>query len=46
MTPAKRELRKLGQWAEPNKHIDWDKWDRDFKAADREIEADFEASIA
>ena len=46
MAPAKREPRKLGQWAEQNKHIDWDKWDRDFKAADKEIEADFEASIA
>ncbi len=43
---AKKEPRKLGQWAEQNKHIDWDKWDRDFKAADKEIEADFEASIA
>jgi prevent-host-death family protein len=42
---AKREPRKLGQWAEQNKHIDWDKWDRDFKALDKEIEADFEASI-
>ena len=46
MTPAKREPRKLGQWAEQNKHIDWDKWDRNFKVADKEIEADFEASIA
>jgi prevent-host-death family protein len=44
--PEKREPRKLGQWAEQNKHIDWDKWDRDFKALDKEIEADFEASIA
>lgn len=35
---AKREPRKLGLWAEQNKHIDWDKWDRDFKAADKEIE--------
>ena len=42
---AKREPRKLGQWAEQAKHIDWDKWDRDFKALDKEIEADFEASI-
>ena len=45
-TPARLEPRKLGQWAEQNKHIDWDKWDRDFKAADKQIEADFEASIA
>jgi prevent-host-death family protein len=41
----KRAPRKLGQWAEQNKHIDWDKWDRDFKALDKEIEADFEAAI-
>jgi prevent-host-death family protein len=45
-TAAKKEPRKLGQWAEQNKHIDWDKWDRDFKALDKVIEADFEASIA
>lgn len=37
-TPSKLEPRKLGQWAEQNKHIDWDKWDRAFKAADKEIE--------
>ena len=43
---ANKQPRKLGQWAEQNKHIDWDKWDRDFKALDKEIEADFEASIA
>ncbi len=35
---VRKEPRKLGQWAEQNKHIDWDKWDRDFKAADKEIE--------
>ena len=35
---ARKEPRKLGQWAEQNKHINWDKWDRDFKAADKEIE--------
>ena len=35
---TKREPRKLGQWAKQNNHIDWDKWDRDFKAADKEIE--------
>ena len=46
IAPAKLEPRKLGQWDEQNKHIDWDKWDRDFKALDKEIEADFEASIA
>ena len=46
--PAKaKEPRKLGQWATPqSKDIDWDKWWRDWKAMDKEIEADFEASIA
>jgi prevent-host-death family protein len=38
---SKQEPRKLGQWAEQNKHIDWEKWDRDFKAADKEIEVLF-----
>lgn len=33
--------RKLGLWDEQNKHIDWDKWDRDFKAADKEIDRMF-----
>lgn len=44
--PSKKAPRKLGQWDEANKHIDWDKWERDWKAADKEIEADFEAAIA
>lgn len=41
---GRRQPRKLGQWAEQNKHIDWDKWDRDFKAADKEIERLFNES--
>lgn len=42
-----KEPRKLGQWATPqSKDIDWDKWWRDWKAMDKEIEADFDASIA
>ncbi len=44
--PAKREPRKLGQWAETGQQVDFDKWWRDWKALDKEIEADFEASIA
>jgi prevent-host-death family protein len=43
---AKKVPRRLGQWADHNKHIDWDKWWRDWKAADKKIEADFEASIS
>lgn len=38
IAPANREPRKLGQWAEQNKHVDWDRWDREFKAADKEVE--------
>jgi antitoxin (DNA-binding transcriptional repressor) of toxin-antitoxin stability system len=43
---TKKEPRKLGQFAEAGKKIDWDKWWRDWKESDKEIEADFEASIA
>jgi prevent-host-death family protein len=43
---TKKEPRKLGQWDEANKNFDWDKWDRDWKTMDKEIEADFEAAIA
>jgi prevent-host-death family protein len=42
----KKMPRKLGQFAEDAKDVDWDKWWRDWKAADKEIEADFEAAIA
>ncbi len=44
---AKKAPRKLGQWAtSETKKIDWDEWWRDWKAMDKEIEADFETSIA
>jgi antitoxin (DNA-binding transcriptional repressor) of toxin-antitoxin stability system len=36
--------RKLGQLATRAKGVDWARWWRDWKAMDREIEADFEAS--
>jgi antitoxin (DNA-binding transcriptional repressor) of toxin-antitoxin stability system len=36
--------RQLGQLAEHAKDIDWIQWWREWKAADREIEADFEAA--
>lgn len=35
---AKQEPRKLGQWDEANKNFDWDKWERQSKALDKEIE--------
>jgi prevent-host-death family protein len=37
-TPAQVEPRRLGLYNEANKHIDWDKWDRAFDAADKEVE--------
>jgi antitoxin (DNA-binding transcriptional repressor) of toxin-antitoxin stability system len=36
--------RTLGQLATRSKGVDWIQWWRDWKAADREIEADFEGS--
>jgi antitoxin (DNA-binding transcriptional repressor) of toxin-antitoxin stability system len=41
---ALKAPRKLGQLATRAKGVDWRKWWRHWKAADREIEADFEAS--
>ena len=43
---AKKEPRKLGQFAEPGQKADFDKWWREWKESDREIEVDFEKSIA
>jgi antitoxin (DNA-binding transcriptional repressor) of toxin-antitoxin stability system len=38
--------RKLGQFSGDTKNIDWVQWWRDWKTADKEIEAEFEAAIA
>ena len=38
--------RELGQFSEHAKGIDWVQWWRDWKAADKEIEAEFEAAAA
>jgi prevent-host-death family protein len=35
---VKRAPRKLGLWDEANKNYDWDKWERQSKALDKEIE--------
>lgn len=35
---AKRAPRKLGLWDEENKNYDWDKWERQSKVLDKEIE--------
>lgn len=36
--------RTLGQLAARSRRVDWARWWRDWKAADRELEADFKAS--
>jgi len=41
----RKQPRQLGQLADKTRQVDWAQWWRDWKTADREIEADFEASI-
>ncbi|MBV8154334.1 MAG: type II toxin-antitoxin system prevent-host-death family antitoxin [Candidatus Eremiobacteraeota bacterium] len=41
---SRRPPRQLGQLAQQAKRTDWHRWWRDWKAADQEIEADFEAA--
>ena len=43
---GRKQPRKLGQMSEQARGIDWIQWWRDWKAADRAIEADFEAAAA
>ena len=43
---GRKQPRSLGQLAEHAKGVDWIQWWRDWKAADREIEADFERAAA
>jgi len=43
---GRKEPRQLGQLAVDAKDVDWIQWWRDWKAVDREIEAEFEASAA
>lgn len=43
---AKKEPRKLGQFAEPGEEVDLDTWWRAWKESDKEVEALFEESIA
>jgi antitoxin (DNA-binding transcriptional repressor) of toxin-antitoxin stability system len=42
----RKQPRKLGQLAEQAKGVDWIQWWRDWKAADKQIEAEFEAAAA
>lgn len=37
-TPAKPPPRKLGLWDEANKNFDWERWERESKALDKDIE--------
>lgn len=41
-----KEPRKLGQWAGQFKDVDWDEWWRDWKERDKQVAAEFDASIA
>jgi len=43
---ARKQPRKLGQLAERAKGIDWVQWWREWKAADKQIQAEFEKAIA
>jgi antitoxin (DNA-binding transcriptional repressor) of toxin-antitoxin stability system len=46
VTGAETRPRKLGQLAEHATGIDWAAWWRDWKATDKQIEADFESAVA
>jgi antitoxin (DNA-binding transcriptional repressor) of toxin-antitoxin stability system len=43
---TRRRPRKLGQLAAEARRVDWVQWWREWKAADREIESDFETTAA
>jgi prevent-host-death family protein len=43
---GRKQPRELGQLARDAKGVDWVQWWRDWKAADKEIEAAFEAAAA
>ena len=43
---SRKQPRKLGQLAAHAKGVDWRQWWRDWKAADKEIEAEFQAAAA
>jgi prevent-host-death family protein len=45
LSSGKRQPRQLGQLAARAGKVDWTQWWRDWKAADKEIEADFETSV-
>ena len=41
---GRKQPRRIGQMAEHANGVDWTQWWRDWKAADKEIEADFGAA--
>jgi prevent-host-death family protein len=43
---GRKQPRQLGQLAKDTRGVNWEQWWRDWKAADRKIEADFESSTA
>jgi antitoxin (DNA-binding transcriptional repressor) of toxin-antitoxin stability system len=46
MSGGRKQPRRLGQLAPRSGHVDWEVWWRDWKKADREIEADFDTTAA
>ena len=44
LNTERKQPRELGQLTRRSKNVDWEKWWRDWKAADKKIEAEFEAS--
>ena len=44
VSTSRRKPRKLGQLARRSRGVDWTAWWREWKAADRQIEAEFEAA--
>ena len=44
VSTSRRQPRKLGQLARRSRGVDWTAWWREWKAADREIAAEFEAA--
>jgi prevent-host-death family protein len=43
---AQARPRELGQFSKSAKEIDWVQWWREWKAADKQIQAEFEAAVA
>jgi prevent-host-death family protein len=46
MSGGRKLPRRLGQLARRSRNVDWDEWWREWKTADREIKAAFEAAAA